>query len=343
MQQVQINEGFRDEARTRYGPMVSAAFNSNRPIQIEKFATVHIDERDPLFDDDDDFEEDTKDVVVRALQKDTPSRAASVPIRAIQPASTVSRIGQKTVTILPQGRQLDRPSSPLQSAQHLIETQTRPGAASESSIARHQNYRKTIPATEIYEQPSNPFNTGAKVSGQNEASEDEQAVDSEQTHSLSKKRPHKDIDYSEEQLHGMKYSELDRSPFLTDPRGPFIQPAVDSTGAPMSLTDRLTNLTKLQPKDQELLFRSLSDEDNEQVGQWFVQKFQEDLKQLMATRLARRKLALKYEMEVKKREATVQAKARDVDAELGELKAGGGKLMQGRSVQNVGGTPKAKK
>lgn len=342
MQQLRMNEGFREEAVARFGPMFSATLQSNRTVQIEKSPNDQPDDADSLFDDD-EFEEDTKDVVIRELQKGTPSRAASVPIRAVQPVSSVSKVQQKKVTILPQGRSLNHPSSPLQSAQHRIGTETNLDSAQRSSIARHHDYRKTIPATEPHQQPSNPFNTPAKISGHNEGSEDERAVDLEQAQSPLMKRLHEDIDYSEEQLLDMRYSELDRLPFLTDPRRPVLQPTVESMGAPMSLSDRLRNLTKLQPKDQEMLFCSLSDEENEQVGEWFVQKFQEDLKRLMATRLERRKVALKYEMEVKKCESTIQAKSRVVEAELSELKAGGGKLMEGRSVQGIGATPKAKK
>ena len=212
-----------------------------------------------------------------------------------------------------------------------------------TSLARHNDYRQSMPEPEPVQQTGNPFNDVTKVYGANEGSEDERMPDHEgHQQSQPLKRAHDEIDYNVNQLEKMQYSKLEATPFLTDPRAAVPRPAVDHNGVPMPLTTRLTNLTKVQPADQVSLFRSLDDDGNEEVGQWFVQKFQSDLKKLMDIRVERRKLALKCETEVKRRETTVKAKASDVEEELADLRTGGGKLIKGRSVQSVGGTPKGK-
>ena len=154
------------------------------------------------------------------------------------------------------------------------------------------------------------------------------------------KRSHADIDYDDEELRGKKYADLDQVPFLADPRAPDASPAMDPNGNPMPLSQRLVNLNKMDPKAQVAVFQSLTDDQNEEVGLWFVQQFQDNLKKLMERRLERRKIALKYELEARKRETEVQAKMQDVDEELKQLRTGGTELIRDKSVGAVGGTPR---
>jgi hypothetical protein len=168
-----------------------------------------------------------------------------------------------------------------------------------------------------------------KVPNSNHTSDDErpsQAAKQQQ----SKKRPNDEVDFDAETLKTMSYADLDVIPFLTDPRGPAPQTPVDANGVPITLEQRLTNLSRMSVDDQKSFFRSLSDADNENVGQWFVQSFGNDLKKLMEVRLQRRKKALEYEMEVRKRRKEVEVKSGDLEDELKELKQGGSRLIEGR-------------
>lgn len=293
---------------------------------------------------EDESDEDVKEIFADRLQKNTPSRAATVPVRTASRPSEVPVTAQKKARFAQPAPPTQQPSkSPiLLPPQHQEQSrQAHPGPL--TSLARHNGYRQSMPEPEPVQQAGNPFNNVAKVYGAQEGSEDERMADHEgHQRSQPLKRAHDEIDYDVNQLEKMKFSELEAIPFLTNPRATTPQPAVDHNGVPMPLTTRLTNLTKVQPADQASLFHSLDDDENEQVGQWFVQKFQDELKKLMDIRIERRKLALKYEMEVKKRETTVKAKAADVEEELADLRTGGGKLIKGRSVQSVGGTPKGK-
>lgn len=170
--------------------------------------------------------------------------------------------------------------------------------------------------------------TAAKVPESIEVSEDDRPVLAAPP---AQKRPFEQVDYEDQDLRTMEYADLDKVTFLQDPRVRPPEPAVHENGAPMTLEDRLSKLSQMKTDDQKSFFRSLTDAENEQAGLWFVESFGNDLKQLMETRLQRRKVALKYELEAKERQKAVETKEADIESELKELRQGGGSLLQGRS------------
>ncbi|KAK5056078.1 hypothetical protein LTR84_012629 [Exophiala bonariae] len=187
-----------------------------------------------------------------------------------------------------------------------------------------------------------PFSS--KVSSYHESSsEEDQAADDEPstnppsvTSTLpasGTKRPHDaiDIDYDAETLKTKTLAELDGIPFTLDPSLPTPQPALDSNGNAMSLSAKLTNLTKMRAEDQTQLFRVQTDAEREETAMWFLDKFRDDMQKLLRARVERRKVALRYEMLVKMRERKVTVKKADVQSELDALKKGGGELIAGRA------------
>lgn len=295
-------------------------------------------------DEDEDFEDQ-----MQRLNSETPSRATSYPGVNHQAQNKGKAPVKKTIRLAPHD---ERDSSPLpvippDIQQPPAKSVSAQAQSQQSSLTRHNEYKQqvdAIPARQERPIPVRaPHNAVSKVSGYHEASEDEQPIGPKmELDAEANKRSHAEIDYDPNDLHDKAYAELDEVPFLTDPRGPAIQPAVGVQGPPPSAPQRLAALSQMRPEDQEALFRTLTDEDNEKIGQWFVHKFQDDLKKLMETRLERRKIALKYEAEAKRREKVVQVKIGDVEDELRQLRKGGGDLIQGRSVAGVGGTPKGK-
>ncbi|KAG9780241.1 hypothetical protein KCU88_g3783, partial [Aureobasidium melanogenum] len=139
-----------------------------------------------------------------------------------------------------------------------------------------------------------------------------------------------ELDFSPELLSQKTIAELDAIPFTTDPSAPPPEPALDANGNPMTLSAKLTNLNKMRPEAQRQLFKSQTDDEREQTAAWFLDKFQQDMQKLMAVRLERRKIALRFELEVKKRERRVQVKKNDVDRDLEGLRKGGVELISGR-------------
>ncbi|KIW66633.1 hypothetical protein PV04_05948 [Phialophora macrospora] len=179
-----------------------------------------------------------------------------------------------------------------------------------------------------------PFSS--KVSSYHESSSEEEqphAPPVPESPRPGAKRPRsvRDLDFDPEELRNKTMSELDNIPFPTDPRLPIASPAMDSNGQPLTLPVKLTNLTRMRPEDQATLFKSLADSEREQTAEWFLEKFRDNMVKLLEVRVERRKIALKFEMEVKRRERQVQMKKADVEEELAGLKKGGTELVRGKS------------
>ncbi|EXJ90360.1 hypothetical protein A1O1_03459 [Capronia coronata CBS 617.96] len=185
--------------------------------------------------------------------------------------------------------------------------------------------------------PSNiqqPAFSSKESSYHESSSEEDQPLSTDSSNTTpSLKRSHhsRDLDFDPETLPTKTLADLDAIPFTVDPSAPPPQPALDANGNPMTLSAKLTNLTKMRPEDQRQLFKSQTDEEREQTATWFLEKFQSDMQKLMAVRLERRKIALKFELEVKKRERRVQVKRADVDRELEGLRRGGVELIGGKA------------
>ncbi|KAK5467454.1 hypothetical protein LTS15_000427 [Exophiala xenobiotica] len=200
-----------------------------------------------------------------------------------------------------------------------------------ADLAQHPRQQNILPP---------PFSS--KVSSYHESSSEEdhaQPTAAPTSPGRQSKRPREeDLDFDSETLAGKTMKDIDDLPFTTDPSAGLRQaePALDMNGTPISLATKLTNLTKMREEDQKLLFRSLTDADREQTASWFLEKFQADVRKLMDVRLERRKIALKYELEVKKRYERVETKKKDVDEELAGLRKGGGELIAGKSMAKGG-------
>lgn len=176
----------------------------------------------------------------------------------------------------------------------------------------------------------------SKVSSYHESSSEEdqphRADTPNGTPALKRSHQDRDLDFDSGVLQTKTIADLDAIPFTVDPSAPPPQPAVDANGNPMTLFAKLTNLTKMRPEDQRQLFKSQTDEEREQTAVWFLEKFKSDMKKLMAVRLERRMIAMRYELEVKKREKRVQVKKADVDRELEGLRKGGVELIGGKAA-----------
>jgi hypothetical protein len=310
------------------------------------------DRPDDTYSEVDGFEDEDN------FAPETPSRgtlpaSASAHFPAAANVSHKGPVRQKNIefeprrqTVTPRGR-ATRDLSPIELPMGMPSSQDHqlaPPAGLGNSLSRHTYYKQQIDAIPPLEpeRPAIPLvNTTAKVSGTQEVSDSDQPAVTANQASNAAKRPYAELDYDLETLHSKTYASLTQETFLTDPRIPPPAPQVDGSGNYVALPQRLARLPKMHQQDQANLFRSLTDAENEEVGKWFLTTLQEDLNKLMERRLERRKISLRYEMEVQKREAAVQRKRQDVEGELTELKSGGGKLIEGRTGAGVG-TPRGK-
>jgi Extracellular mutant protein 11 len=138
------------------------------------------------------------------------------------------------------------------------------------------------------------------------------------------------LDYDPQALKTMSYTDLDKRPFEEDPRTSNTIPPIDEHGIPLTLHRRLGNLSRMKDEDVRAMFLCQSDQEWEDTGAWFIGQFETQTRRLMDIRQERRMIALKFEMEVKRRQAAVAAKMGDVEQELRYLKAGGRDLMDKR-------------
>jgi hypothetical protein len=260
-----------------------------------------------------------------AINRETPSKPPVSGIHGKRRSGKASTSKKVSVQEPEADEQAERESSPLidpnlpqyqhYSREHLEDFK--------QEQMKKQQSRATAPA-----KPKAP--AVSKVPESQETSEDER-INNPVPAQTTKKRTIDEIDYDIEKLQTMSYEDLDSVPFSSDPRASIAKPAVDVNGTTVSLEQRLSSLSRMGLDDQKALFRSLTDSENEEAGQWFVQSFANDLKRLMEVRLERRKKALTYEMEAKKRQKEAETKSADLDTELADLKKGGSQLIEGRS------------
>jgi hypothetical protein len=203
-----------------------------------------------------------------------------------------------------------------------------------SELERPNTPQPQLGRRQTHRLPMNTQSALSKVPSLLDSSSDEEmprASHNADSPRASKKRPYPvhELDFDAEELQKKTIADLDCIPFSTDPRTPRTPPAVNANGTLLRLSDKLMNLTKMRPEDQVTLFKSLNDDERELTATWFLETFQADTKKLITVRAERRKIALKYETEVKKREKQVQTKKQDVENVLQVLRNGGAELVKG--------------
>ncbi|KAI6897563.1 hypothetical protein KC318_g12320 [Hortaea werneckii] len=151
----------------------------------------------------------------------------------------------------------------------------------------------------------------------------EHAVD-EQT-SPGKEEP--ELDYEPQELRRMDYQTLKGTAFDFEPHStrftlPNAQPTDD-------LTQKLFAASELNRQDQAEFFASLTIDDWEQAGDWFLDRFGDLMKRLKEARREKREAAKRFEDEVEHRHNAVSKKRKLTDDALGEMKTSGALVLQG--------------
>lgn len=153
------------------------------------------------------------------------------------------------------------------------------------------------------------------------------------------KRPHSEVeslDYDPFVLKTMTYADLERVMYTTDPRTPASKPTVDTHGLALALPDKLANMSRMQQVDIKSMFETQTDAERQETGAWFVAEMTEMMKNVVKVRVERRKLALGFEMEARRRQKLVEMKTAELEGELKGLKTGGGELIANRKSHGKG-------
>ena len=239
------------------------------------------------------------------------------------------------------------------------------------SMPLHQRAQSIQPRSHTHQQPSQPSNVlqpprfqnmqihrermvqqeqkiSAPESDKQDTSEDEQAIRTQPGNpptglkqvndipATSKKRQFEDanlLDYDADALSKKTLSALRKESYTQDPRAQSQSPTRDVHGTELRLLPQvLDNLSRVAPEQQRATFSTLSDEEWAQTGEWFVEKFQTDLKKLMEVRLKRRQIALTFEDKIRRRQRQVEYQQAGVEKQLAELQEGGLGLLKDRPV-----------
>ena len=224
-------------------------------------------------------------------------------------ANTANQIHENTVD-----NSMPPPAKPINISEK-VEKGKQPPRKTEYSIPM----RSATPPNNLAESKATSFGS----SSPSQTSEDELILTNLDDPAAHNRVFEVSLDYTREELAAKHYDELDAEPFLTDPN----EAARDQPSVEPTLEQKLSKMTDMSEEECKVMFAAMTDAENEGTGKWFVAKMREDVEKLVRAKHNRRMIAAKYEHEVKKRNAKVSAKTKDIEEELAGLKKGLGNLM----------------
>jgi hypothetical protein len=145
-----------------------------------------------------------------------------------------------------------------------------------------------------------------------------------------KKKRGLDLDYSPDTLSTMKFSDLQSQPFDIDPNTTAVNPNADL--AELDLPQKLAALLGKSEEARRAFFASLSTEEWEDCGEWFVTQFGQLVKKMNEARRERTRVAQGFEDQVAERHNDVEASAQELAKGLQEMKTGGLGVLKGRNL-----------
>lgn len=137
-------------------------------------------------------------------------------------------------------------------------------------------------------------------------------------------------DYDNEQLKGMKYSDLKSEDWDTIPNSNIFTLPPQLQGKPLG--DQITYYAGRSTEELALFYEHLSTREWEEAGDWLVEKFADLLKQLKEKRQEKRKITEGFEAEIEAREKAVRGKSDLLDKKLKDMRASGEGVLRGKIV-----------
>jgi hypothetical protein len=178
-----------------------------------------------------------------------------------------------------------------------------------------------VPDEDILREPS-PSPAGNRTFQQRSSIEQEKGI---------KRQAPVELDFDEEALSAMQYSQLRDQEFEDNPRANNAAiPQNDSLAADASVQERLQHYaTRPTPEQIELLSRMRMNE-WEESGDWFIERFTDLMSKLRDARKEKRQIAQQFEDEIAHREEEVRAKIDNLDGVMKDMKNGGEGVLRGK-------------
>jgi hypothetical protein len=152
----------------------------------------------------------------------------------------------------------------------------------------------------------------------------------EKRHSSAKKRPI-ELDYDDRALAEMDYNELKGQAFDYDPA--HAEPPSGQHPAQGTLSDKLGHFMDKDAKTQATFFNTMSINDWDNSGDWFLEKFEDVMHRLRDARKTKRKMVDEFEDEIAEREEAVRNKIINIGQTLDELRNEGEVMMKGKALE----------
>lgn len=134
-----------------------------------------------------------------------------------------------------------------------------------------------------------------------------------------------ELDYGPEKLFKMEYEDLKALPFDEDPNVPDTERMGVSAGEQLEMG--LDNITSMTEEEQSKLFATMSIDQWEQAGDWFITRFGDVLDKLKQNRQRKREASRAFESEVEKRNIAVNKKRKQTEDELIGMKTTGRSVL----------------
>jgi len=160
-------------------------------------------------------------------------------------------------------------------------------------------------------------------------------VGSNTQHVLNESRAADDVrhgkgssDYDGQVLFGMEYNDLVKQSFDENPRADLgAVSELFPTNSAQDIPARMKLAQKFDEDAQKLFFSSLTIDQWDEAGDWFLQQFGDVLDRLRTARRERRKIAGQYEDEVHSRHDTVESKKRGISEALSSMRSSGESVL----------------
>ena len=136
-----------------------------------------------------------------------------------------------------------------------------------------------------------------------------------------------ELDYDTSELYRMNYNDLKGQSFDTDPNARAFE--ADNLQPNDAMSRKLEAVAKLSSSEQGQFVSSLSVNEWEEAGDWFLDQFGGVLKQLKTLRRKKREVAQGFENEVETRHAAVVKKRKHTDDALDAMRKSGGMVLKG--------------
>ena len=143
----------------------------------------------------------------------------------------------------------------------------------------------------------------------------------------SQKRGRASPDYDDQALSSMSATALQDEPFDWDPANAV---GHSNGGDAASLTEKLEQFSRQSEREQRAFFATMSMDDWEESGDWFVDQFSTLMTKLRDARRDKRRTIQNFEKEAFSREEAVRRRSEAIDRKLGKMRQDGQRVVGDR-------------